>query len=566
MLLCRLMLLCVCCLIIQSAFSQSYDFKNWHLLDARSDSFHGISLNNAYSFLKGKKNSTVIVAVIDSGIDTTHEDLKNILWRNPKEIPGNGIDDDNNGYTDDIYGWNFLGGKDGRNIKTESVEASRIYHKYKQKFTNNSLDTSKFTIQDKEEFELWKKSVGLLQTKKEDEMEVMFLDMAVKSVKKQEGVLKEEMKTDTFTISEVENFIPSTMNGKRAKMGYLTFMKMIQIENEENNTDIFSQLQDYLNQKKKILQAKENVPQNYRQEIIKDNYYDLNDRFYGNNDVMGPTPMHGTHVSGIIAAQRNNGVGIDGIAEHVKIMMIRAVPDGDEYDKDIALAIRYAVDNGAKIINMSFGKNLSPEKNWVDDAIKYAESKDVLVIHAAGNDSVNNDSATTYPNPHLNKGNRIVSNFITVGACTDPKISNEYIAEFSNYGKQSVDVFAPGVKIYSTLPGHNTYGFQKGTSMAAPVVSGIAALIRSHFPILSASEVKYAIEKSIMQDSGLLITKPGTHEKVSMKDLCSTGGFVNAYSAIKLAATLANQKYNTPKILKQNKQLPKASFKNKTMN
>ena len=544
------------------SFGQAIAFKEWHLLDKKTDSFHGISLSKTYSFLQGKKSKQVIVAVIDSGIDTTHEDLKNILWRNPAEIPGNGIDDDHNGYVDDIYGWNFLGGKDGRNIKTESVEASRIYHKYKEKFDNKGLDSSKLSPNEKEEYDLWKKSVALLKINTEEEMEVMFLEMAVKAAKKHEKILREDMKKDTFSVTQLEDYVPGNIQAKRAKLGYITFMKMTQIETEETNIDIFTQLDDYIAQKKRLQEAKDNAPENNRQEIIKDNYNDLNDRYYGNNDVMGPTPMHGTHVSGTIAAQRNNGLGIDGIADNVKVMMIRAVPDGDEYDKDIALAIRYAVDNGAKIINMSFGKNLSPEKKWVDDAVKYAESKDVLIIHAAGNDSVNNDSTTTYPNPLLKTWNRTVSNFITVGACTDPKISNEYIADFSNYGSHTVDVFAPGVKIYSTMPGGHTYGFQKGTSMAAPVVAGVAALIRSYYPTLTAKEVKLSIEKSVVNDSTFLITKPGTKEKVSMTDLCTSGGFVNAYNAIKMASAIAKVEKNTPLIKKQ--LLPKASFNNQS--
>ncbi len=547
-------------LIYFPSFGQALAFKEWHLLDEKTDSFHGISLNKTYSFLQGKKSKQVIVAVIDSGIDTTHEDLKNILWRNPAEIPANGIDDDHNGYVDDIYGWNFIGGKDGRNIKTESVEASRIYHKYKEKFDHKTLDSSKLSPIEKEEYDLWKKSVALLKINTEEEMEVMFLEMALKAAKKHEKVLRDDMKKDTFSVTQVEDYIPVNIQAKRAKLGYITFMKMTQIESEETNIDIFNQLDDYIAQKKRLQEAKDNAPANNRREIIKDNYDDLNDQYYGNNNVMGPTPMHGTHVSGTIAAQRNNGIGIDGIADNVKLMMIRAVPDGDEYDKDIALAIRYAVNNGAKIINMSFGKNISPEKKWVDDAVKYAESKDVLIIHAAGNDGINNDSTTTYPNPQLETWNRTVSNFITVGACTDPKISNEYIADFSNYGSHTVDVFAPGVKIYSTMPGSHTYGFQKGTSMAAPVVAGVAALIRSYFPTLTAQEVKLSIEKSVTNDTSYIITKPGKKEKVKMTELCTSGGFINAYNAVILASAIAKQAKNTPIIKKQ--LLPKASFNN----
>ena len=281
---------------------------------------------------------------------------------------------------------------------------------------------------------------------------------------------------------------------------------------------------------------------------------------------MGPSPLHGTHVSGIIAAQRNNNIGIDGVADNVQLMMIRAVPDGDEYDKDIALAIRYAVDNGAKVINMSFGKGLSPEKKWVDEAVHYAEQKDVLIIHAAGNDGQDVDSVENYPNASLRTLNILATNIITVGASADPRINNgKIIADFSNYGAKTVDVFAPGVKIYSTIPGGHTYGFLQGTSMAAPVVTGIAALIRAHFPNLTAQQVKYAIEKSASSPSpeSFTITYPGKNESTMMSNLETSEGIVNAYGAVKLAAELKpepkEKKATTPHIKKYNA-VPKSSL------
>lgn len=549
-------------LVYSVSFSQN-SFKGWHLLDATQDSINGISLNKAYGLLKGKKSTPVIVAVIDSGIDTTHEDLKNVLWHNPKEIPGNGIDDDGNGYLDDVYGWNFLGGKDGRSVKTESEEASRVYHKYKSKFDGKSINENELNAEEKEQYNLWKQASELLKVKPEDEVELMFVQMAIKSLKKHDDVLREEMKKDTFTIADVEKFSPATENGKKAKLGYLTMTKMMQIDDGATNAGTFEELDEYLAEKKKKVEAKQNAPENYRAEIVKDNYYNFNDKYYGNSDVMGPTPKHGTHVAGIIGAQRNNGIGVDGVADNVKIMMVRAVPDGDEYDKDIALAIRYAVDNGAKVINMSFGKGISPEKKWVDEAVKYAESKDVLIIHAAGNDAENTDSTGNYPNPFLKQYNRSAANFITVGASGDPKVSGSYIANFSNYGKNTVDVFAPGVKIYSTVPGGNTYQFLQGTSMATPVVAGIAALIRSYYPTLSAKQVKFVIEKSAVSPSDVQVEVPGKKEETDIKQLCKTGGLVNAYGAVKMAGELQTKKAS---VKSEKIQLPKPSFKKVSTN
>lgn len=540
-----------------AAFGQTDSLKGWHLRDEQSDSLHGISINKTYDYLKGRKSKQVIVAVIDSGVDTTNEDLKNALWINPKEIAGNGIDDDKNGYVDDVHGWNFLGGKDGRNIKSESAEATRIYHRYKNKFNNKQINEEDLSGDDKEQYELWKRAAKIIDGKTEDQVELMFLEMAYKAVKKHEKVLKEEMKKDTFTVSDVEKLSPELPLAQKAKLGYITFMKLTGIESEETNTSTFSQLEEYIEQKKKTASAKDVEPENQRGEIVKDNYNNINDRFYGNNDVMGPSPLHGTHVSGIIGAQRENGFGADGVADNVKIMTIRAVPDGDEYDKDIALAIKYAVDNGAKVINMSFGKELSPEKKWVDSAVRYAELKDVLIVHAAGNDAGDNDTIGNFPNPDLKILQRKASNFITVGASSDPKISGDYVADFSNYGKNTVDVFAPGVKIYSTIPGRNSYGFLKGTSMACPVVAGVAAVIRSYFPELSARQVKFAIEKSAVEDSAIKVTKPGTKEQVEMNQLCTAGGWINAYTAAKVAATLQPEKKAIRKQV-----LPRPTFKN----
>jgi subtilisin family serine protease len=292
------------------------------------------------------------------------------------------------------------------------------------------------------------------------------------------------------------------------------------------------------------LGAKEKLPNDERALIVRDNYYNFLDAYYGNNDVMGPTPNHGTHVSGIIAASRNNGTGIDGVADAVQIMMLRVVPDGDEYDKDVALAIKYAADNGAKVINMSFGKSYSPEKYWVDSAVVYAEQKDVLLVHSAGHENYNLDSITVFPNAYLAAYKKNASSFITVGASSDPLVTEASIAaDFSNYGKQNVDLFAPGVKIYSTLPGGNVYGNQDGTSMATPIVTGVAAILRSYYPSLSAKQVKTILEKSVyVPEATAPCLLPGNSSITTpFNRLSKTGGIVNAYNAVLLANSMGNK-------------------------
>jgi subtilisin family serine protease len=312
------------------------------------------------------------------------------------------------------------------------------------------------------------------------------------------------------------------------------------------NTAFISDFSEQADHEEKKMEIKEKAPKNYRGDIVQDDENDIRDTTYGNNDINATDPMHGTHVSGIIGAERNNNIGVNGIADNVRIMMIRAVPNGDEHDKDIAVAIRYAVDNGARVVNMSFGKNLSPQKSWVDDAVKYAESKNVLLIHAAGNESANIDTADNFPNPKFKNSRQSAKNWITVGASSDPLAeegSKSYTAYFSNYGKKEVDVFAPGTRIYSTLPGGNKYGNLDGTSMAAPVVTGVAALIMEYFPTLSAAEVKYCIEKTAYMPAAKT-KKPGTEDEMVPLSELGAGGILNAYGAVKMAAVLSESKKN----------------------
>lgn len=509
--------------------------NNWHQLDKDSTGYYGISLNKAYNFIKSKKlkSRQVVVAVIDSGIDTLHEDLKPILWTNKKEIPGNGIDDDKNGYIDDVHGWNFIGGKDGRNVKQDSYEGARIYHKLKAKFGTLVPDKSSVNSVELAELDVFKKAqqkvVGNVNP-----AEVAFMKKMLPSFLKGDSVIKTELAKQEYNCTDLEKYTSTNADAKRTRAFLIQICK-------GNGTDDISNVQlieEFEGQLRKAAAATE-APPAYRKDIVGDDENNINDRYYGNNDIMANTPMHGTHCSGIIAGIRNNDKGVNGIADNVRIMMIRAVPDGDEHDKDIATAIRYAVDNGAQVVSMSFGKDFSPEKEWVDEAVKYAEKKGVLLVHAAGNDAKNVDSTDNFPTVNYLDGKR-ASNWITVGASGDPK-NGGITANFSNFGKKDVDVFAPGVQIYSTLPGGNTYGKLSGTSMACPVVAGTAALILEYFPKLTAQQLKYAIEKSstVLDEE---VNIPGTNEKVKLSELSKTGGLLNAYAAVKLASTLKGER------------------------
>jgi subtilisin family serine protease len=517
--------------------------KGWHLQDKTNDGFQGISLNKAYEFLKSKnlKSKTVVVAVIDSGVDTLHEDLKSILWKNPKEIPGNGKDDDKNGYVDDVYGWNFLGGKDGKNVEADSYEGARIYHKLKDQYEDKTIDTATLTASQKYTYSTWLRAKESVKGKDMPSgAELLFMKRMVANLKKADSTLKVAFKKDEYTGKELADLNPTEPDVKKAKTALYNLMSGNDAL-ESTNKEFISEIDEYIGGEERKLDAVTNAPPAYRDDIVKDNYQNFNDRYYGNADVMGSNKgaMHGTHVTGIIGAQRGNNLGVDGVADNVKIMMVRTVPDGDEHDKDIALAIRYAVDNGASVINMSFGKSFSPEKEWVDDAVKYAESKGVLLVHAAGNDAKNLDSSFNFPTPTLLSGYQ-PNNWITVGASGDPYY-NGTTASFSNYGKKEVDVFAPGTKIYSTVPGGNTYQFLQGTSMASPVVAGLAALLLEYYPNLSAKQIKWVIENSTTSPSAL-VKVPGQDREVQLSEISKTGGLVNAYEAVKLAATLKGER------------------------
>ncbi len=521
--------------------------KGWHLLDPKTDGFYGIGAERAYNeLLKGRKSVPVVVAVIDSGVDTTHEDLKGILWTNLREIPGNGIDDDQNGYVDDIHGWNFLGSKDGRNVSKDSYEAARVYYRLKKKFGSSVPDVASLNPSEVEEYKLYKKVKDKIEgDAKEATMNVMFLKNIVEKMPVSDSFLRRALAKDEYNGDDLQRFKPNSTEESKAKSTMMALFLGFQA-NDLSNKKLISMTDEFYSGEKAKVEATEREPEDYRGEIVNDNYEDFNDRYYGNNDIMAGNPMHGTHVSGIIAAIRNNGIGMNGVADNVRIMMIRAVPDGDEHDKDIANAIRYAVDNGARVVNMSFGKSVSPEKKWVDDAVKYAESKGVLLVHAAGNDAENVDVNDNFPNPDFgNDSATRATNWITVGASGDPKAGG-ITAPFSNYGKREVDVFAPGVKIYSTLPGGNQYGNLQGTSMASPVVVGLAALIMSYFPALTDLQVKSVIEKSVTPLENIKVKKPGTDEDVDLSNISRSGGIINAYEAIRLASTLSGEKKAQP--------------------
>ncbi|WP_461149324.1 S8 family peptidase [Spirosoma pulveris] len=513
------------CLLSMAASAQE---TQWYLQD-KTNNTAGISVERTYrELLNGRKPTPVIVAVIDGGIDTTHEDLRRVLWVNPKEIAGNGKDDDKNGYVDDVHGWNFIGGKDGRNVDFETAEVTRLYAQLKPKYEGK--DRKALKPDQQKEYDLYVKTkaeVEKNQTKYKTEYQG--ISQFYKQYSEAVATLKKALnvsKLDTITLSKAADTL-SDVSLKRPVLGILRLLRQ---QNAPNTDVVMGELEKYNDQLKSRAEYNYNPDFNSRT-IVGDNPDDMNQRDYGNPDIAGPRPDHGTHVAGIIGADRTNNLGIMGIADAVQIMGVRAVPDGDERDKDVANAIRYAVDNGAKIINMSFGKDYSPQRKTVEDAERYALSKGVLMIHAAGNDGKDIDTAANYPAPRFIDGSAI-PNVITVGASAEPNTA-DLVASFSNYGKQNVDVFAPGKDIYSTVPG-SKYENNSGTSMASPVVAGVAAVLKSYFPKLTYADIKRIILESATPYK-TKVTKPESTDTVDFSTLSKTGGVVNLYDAVKLA-------------------------------
>jgi len=485
--------------------------KRWSHLDLAKDSIPGMSVDRVYAeLLKNKTGKKVIVGVVDSGVDIDHEDLKSVIWTNPKEIAGNGIDDDKNGYVDDIHGWNFLG--DSGN---ETLEMTRIVKKGDD---GSAVYKSAKTEYDKK-----------IQQYQQGKQQVDFMMNADKTI-------QDFLKKEAYTLDDVKAIVSddADVNKSKAVMSQII---------PQAGPNFREEIEGYKNQVYDMLTYNLNLDFDGRK-VLGDNPDDFKTKFYGNNVVYGPDKkdaLHGTHVAGIIAQQRDNNIGGDGIANNVQIMAVRAVPNGDEYDKDIALSIRYAVDNGAKVINGSFGKNYSPNKQWVYDAIKYAESKDVLIVHAAGNDSKDIDVESNFPNDSDDKKIEFADNVITVGALSY-NYGEAVVADFSNYGKLNVDVYSPGVEIYATTP-NNDYKFEQGTSMASPNVAGVAALLRSYYPALTAKQIKFIIMNSGTALPDNVVVGGNPEDKRKFDSLSKSGKIVNAYNAFVMAEKMSK----TPK-------------------
>ena len=495
--------------------------SDWQLQDELNDHLPGISVLRAeQTLLAGKQpKRTVVVAVIDGGLDTAHVSLAPHLWHNPGEVPGNGVDDDHNGYVDDTWGWNFIGGPGG-DIDHETLEVTRLYARCRHGAPLSvagpalTADECAHIVADYQ------------QERAKDESQLANITAAEEALDRSTEILKAAI-PDSLTQARVEAFTPGTPVQGQAKAVYLQLAEL-----HITKPVLAEARKEYAS----LVDFGLDTTYDARRSIVGDNLEDLAQRDYGNRDVMGPDALHGSHVTGIVAAAPDAKEGARGVAQSVRVMMVRAVPDGDERDKDVANAIRYAVDNGAQVINMSFGKPYSPQKSAVDAAVKYADAHGVLMVHAAGNDGQDNDLGHNFPTAYYLDGGH-AENWIEVGASTW-KGGDTLAADFSNYGKQRVDVFAPGEDILSTVP-HDDFQRESGTSMASPVVAGLAALIMSYYPNLTAADVKRIIVQSATSYATQQVAKPGSapgDPLVPFGSLSASGAIVNAYAALQMAA------------------------------
>lgn len=509
--------------------------KGWGGADLVKDTIPGMSVEKAYNeIIKAKRPSPVIVGVIDSGVDIEHEDLQTVIWTNTDEVSGNGKDDDNNGYIDDMHGWNFLG-----DAVDENMEYTRIYKRLKPKYegkTESSISTA-----DREEYNRYLEAKAEYEKERKDAVETKnyYLQLNDRITAAHQAISQKIGKED-YNAEDLSGYKPETQQMQQSK-----FILSQVLADYETIPKVLDELEEAIEYYEYRLDTHFNLELDGRAKTG-DDPYDITDTDYGNNEVMGPDPekediKHGTHVAGIIAANRSNNIGIKGVSGNAKIMAIRAVSQGDEYDKDVALAIRYAVDNGAKVINTSFGKYFSTNPEWVRDAIKYAAQKDVLIVNAAGNEGLNLDEKMVYPNDQEpGDVSELTDNFLTVGAL-NYEYGSGMIANFSNYGKANVDIFAPGTKIWSTTP-NNEYEYLQGTSMAAPAVSGIAAIIRGYYPSLTAAQVKQIIMDSGLTTNATVIVGGDRSNTKKFSELSTSGKMANLYNALILADQIVKNK------------------------
>lgn len=488
----------------------------WHL-ETLEGGVPSTDLDGAHALLAGRAPAReVVVAVIDGGVDVQHEDLDDVLWVNGDEVPGNGLDDDRNGYVDDVHGWNFIGGADGRHVHHDTYEMTRLHAA--------CVGGAAAGGTPRPGPDLCAEVAAAYEAERE---ELTGLARQIEQIQQiypiLVGILGAAVGAEP-TLENVGELVPADPRTAEARSIFL------QLAAAGIDEELLAEEAEQVGNRLRYGLDTDFDPR----PVVGDDYGDPTERYYGNGDVEGPDPSHGTAVASVVAAERDNGVGIDGAAgAGVRLMIVRAVPEGDERDKDVANAIRYAVDNGADVVNMSFGKDFSPYREVVEEAIRYADARGVLMVHASGNDGADLRGSRNFPSPAYADGSSPAL-WIEVGASAW-QTPDSLAASFSNYGAGQVDVFAPGVAIRAAAP-DDDYEPSDGTSVAAPVVSGIAGLLLAYFSDLDAAGARRLILETATDMSRQDVARPGGEEGiVPFGELSSTGGVVNAAAAVRRA-------------------------------
>lgn len=536
---------------------------DWFNCSFDKDGIYGAEVNKAYDFLKDKKiKKRPVVAIIGTGLDIEHEDLKDAIWKNPKEKKINGKDNDKNGYIDDIHGWNFLGGKDGTVMEKTMEEGDREFIRLFDKgYGKYFYDGENFyqMINDKKtkvpapdnmnEYRYYVNRV-LSESRIAGSYGGYQLSYLIRDYGKHfDRMMRAKYPNQELTQKEF-GICYDPKAAKRDSLSEVAFMIYI-MGFTVSQTDSWDVVHNAIKSGDQITMAKEEYEkamQQYgndgRKEIVGDNYLDLNDYKYGNNVLLTSDAFAGTMLGGIIAANRENDWGMNGIMDKAELMTLRVkANEGEPYLKDVVLAIRYAVDNHADIIMLPQQATLYPDnqKKWVDEALKYAESKGVLVVVPTREYSVDMAKMEFYPNRWMT-GEKELTNLMIVAS--SDKNGNPSMS--SNYGAKEVDLFAPGTDVYSSYTG-DTYQKASGAGLAAAATVGVAALIKAYYPELSGSQIRNLLIKSVTSradaevEKGIRVKDRVTQDLFLFGDLCLSKGILNAYNAVIAADKMSNQ-------------------------
>mgnify|MGYP000162688740 FL=1 len=530
---------------------------DWYNCSFDKDGVYGCEVNKAYDFLKDRKiKKRPIVALIGTGIDVEHEDIKQAIWVNPKE-KADGKDNDKNGLVDDINGWNFLGGKDGQVMEATMREGDREFLRLKDKYAdyifdgknyNKVIDGKLTKVADPENIEEY--NYYRNQVLPESPMAGTYSGWQLTDVLKAYADKFDQMMKERFPgkeLTEADFSICYDPKAPRDSLSEVSFM-MCAMGFGVYKTDKWETVYSGIKSGAQIEQAKAEYERKVgqfgadgRKDIIGDNYLDINDNKYGNNVLLTADAAIGTMEAGIIVAKRENGLGGNGIMDQAEIMTLRVAANGEPYLKDIALAIRYAVDHQADIIMLPVQNTLYPEdqKKWISEALEYAESKGVFCVTPAWEGAQDLAVETYYPNRWMT-GKKELTNLMVV--CSSDKNGNPSMN--SNYGAKEVDLYAPGMEIYSTYTG-DTYQSGTGLGLAAATTVGVAALIKAYYPHLTGTQIRNILLETVTSrkdaevEKGIVVDGKPTQDLFLFGDLCLSGGIINAYQAVVAADKLA---------------------------